>query len=166
MFRQVDLPDGVPGRLYLHSMPGRNEGWSTFVAEAESARLDLLVCLTPTSEIQLKSPAYAHARLASVLPCECRDFPIPDFGAPPVVDRPAFRGFVAALARELAAGTTVLIHCGAGIGRTGTLTICLLLELGVEPQEADRRVRHAGSRPEVEEQKELTRWYSTPSYPS
>ncbi len=166
MFRQLALPDGVPGTLYLHSMPGRYEDWPKFESEAEQACLDVIVCLTSTSEVQSKSPAYAQARLARTLPCDFRDFPIADFSAPPLEERPLFKNFVAELATELISGAKVLIHCGAGIGRTGTVAACLLLELGVEAEQATRRVRNAGSRPEVPEQKELILWYSAASNPS
>jgi len=166
MFREVDLPDGVPGTLYLHSMPGRFEDWPTFVLEAERAGLDVIVCLTSASEVQSKSPAYAQARLARTLPYDSRDFPIADFSAPPVGDRLAFKDFVAELATQLISGAKVLIHCGAGIGRTGTVAACLLLELGVEAKEARRLVGDVGSQPEVPEQKELILWYSAGSNPA
>jgi len=42
----------------------------------------------------------------------------------------------------------VLVHCAAGIGRTGTVAACLLKRLGVPTAVALRRVREAGSNPE------------------
>lgn len=38
-------------------------------------------------------------------------------------------------------GGNVLVHCRGGIGRAGTIAARLLVELGVEPREAIRRVR-------------------------
>jgi len=166
MLRQLHLPDGIPGKLYLHSMPGRFEDWPAFVAEAERSRLDLIVCLASASEIQAKSSLYAQARLTRVLPCECRDFPIPDFGVPPLERLVAFRDLLTELASELNDGATLLIHCAAGIGRTGTVATCLLLELGVESEDAVRRVAAAGSASEVPEQKDLIVWYASSAHPS
>ena len=36
-FRRVELPDAVPGRLYLHRMPGRNESLEDTWAAIEAA---------------------------------------------------------------------------------------------------------------------------------
>ena len=166
MFRQVELPDGVPGTLYLHSMPGRYEDWPTFLAEVERSRLDLIACLASASEIQAKSPSYGQARLAKLLPCEFRDFPTPDFGVPPMERLAAFKDFVTGLGAELNGGATLLVHCAAGIGRTGIVATCLLLQLGVEREDAVRRVAVAGSGSEVPEQKELIVWYATSLSPT
>ena len=58
---------------------------------------------------------------------------------------------------RLAAGGHVLVHCGAGIGRAGTLAVCVLMEHGVGRDDALALVaRHrpmAG--PEVGAQREL-----------
>jgi protein-tyrosine phosphatase len=41
-----------------------------------------------------------------------------------------------------------LLHCAAGMGRTGTVAACLLKRLGLPKEEALERVRQAGSNPE------------------
>jgi hypothetical protein len=43
----------------------------------------------------------------------------------------------------LAAGEAAAVHCGGGLGRTGTVLACYLLEIdeGLGPEEAVRRVR-------------------------
>ncbi len=43
----------------------------------------------------------------------------------------------------LAGGQRVLLHCRGGLGRTGTVAARLLVEFGVEPEEAIRQVRAA-----------------------
>jgi ADP-ribosyl-[dinitrogen reductase] hydrolase len=47
------------------------------------------------------------------------------------------------LHRLVADGGRVLVHCRGGLGRAGTVAACLLVELGVAPQDAIRRVRAA-----------------------
>ena len=60
----------------------------------------------------------------------------------------------------LSAGRRVLIHCGAGIGRTGTLAVCVLVALGQTRAEAEAVVRAAGSQPETPEQHALVGWWA------
>jgi atypical dual specificity phosphatase len=64
--------------------------------------------------------------------------PVADF-TPPTPEQ-LDRG-VAALERAHAAGQKVAVHCGAGLGRTGTLLACYLVERGLGPDEAIARIR-------------------------
>jgi protein-tyrosine phosphatase len=50
-----------------------------------------------------------------------------------------------ALCQTLSAGGNVLVHCRGGLGRVGTVAGCLLVEMGLSPQEAIQRVRQARS---------------------
>ena len=161
MFRSVRLANSIPGRLFLHSMPGRHEPWDAFVAEAQRVNLDTIVCLTSEREIQKKSPPYAAARSTKGLPCGVKNFVIPDLSTPTEAQRKAFRTFVVDLAEELRIGKACLVHCAGGIGRTGTVATCLLVELGVELDVAKREVEVAGSYPEVVEQESFIQWYAT-----
>lgn len=146
LFRPVLLPDSARGALWLHSMPGRREPWNQFIDEAQAARLDLVVCLTPRHELASLSPAYDAALRAGTLPVRWQHLPMRDFGL--ADNRADFQAGILALARAIADGEAVLLHCAAGIGRTGTAAACLLKSLGVARDEALQRVRDAGSSPE------------------
>jgi protein-tyrosine phosphatase len=161
MFRQVALPESFPGRLYLHSMPGRYETFQEFLAEARRVGLDLVVCLAADDEVRSKSPAYAAARSARAGSFRILDFPIQDHGVPPDEGRRDLETLVRRISSELRTGRAVLVHCWMGVGRTGTVATCVLLELGLDEVTAVRAVKSAGSGAEVAAQKDLIGWYSS-----
>jgi len=158
LFRTVVLPRDVSGSLYLHSMPGRYDSLSTTVSEIEEKEIDIVVSLTSLEEIRNKSPEYANAIDDNSLGFERMEFPIIDFGIPQ--DSIAFLNLVKTLAGRLKYGEKLLIHCGAGIGRTGTLAASVLLSLGKNLSESLKAVEDAGSNPETEEQMDLVKWIS------
>ncbi|HID10788.1 MAG TPA: phosphatase [Candidatus Latescibacteria bacterium] len=150
MFRQVSLPCEVLGRLFLHSMPGRNEPFEDAQEEIERQGITRVVCLTPREEIRSKSPSYYSALESDSLPWTHTEFPIPNYGVPQ--DEEAFLNLIRSIAHHLRKGERVLIHCGAGYGRTGMVAICVLMALGLGKDEAEERVKSANSSPETQEQ--------------
>ena len=68
------------------------------------------------------------------VPCAQRlSFPIVDFGVPTVA---GMRATLDAVQAALSGGGSVYLHCKAGIGRTGTVAACLLVEHGYTPDDA------------------------------
>lgn len=155
--RPLPLPAPVPGRLWLSAMPGRFDRWDSFLRQAERERLTLVACLTPTSEMEELAPDYAGAVRAGRLPFRWLQLPMPNYGVPE--DPAGFRRAVAAMAGELRQGGSLLLHCAAGIGRTGTVAACLLKALGVPGDEAVQQVRAAGSNPQNALQSGLVDWF-------
>jgi protein-tyrosine phosphatase family protein len=144
--RALPLSDIAPGALYLSAMPGRFEPWADFLAAARRKRLALVLCLAPTDEVALTSPAYWQAVSEGSLPFRWLNPAMQNYGLPR--DMPAFRSGIQRAADALRAGDAVLLHCAAGIGRTGSAAACVLKQLGLPTHEAMQRVRAAGSNPE------------------
>jgi protein tyrosine/serine phosphatase len=137
-------------------MPGRHESLEQAWDQIRTHAVQAIVCLAGPEEVRAKSPSYAAALAAKTLPCSVESFPIPDFGIPG--DRNQFWSLAVKIATQLKAGGRLLIHCGAGIGRTGTLAACVLIALGEPQASAEQAVSVAGSHPETTEQKELVSW--------
>lgn len=69
---------------------------------------------------------------------EVAHIPVPD-GAAPTIEQ--IEEFNAKAGKWLAAGKKVVVHCGAGYGRSGTMLACYLVGTGSTSGEAIRRVR-------------------------
>jgi protein-tyrosine phosphatase len=145
--RAVSIEDISRGDLWLGSMPGRFERWAEFTGEAHRRKLALILCLAPAEEVAALSPAYWQALGDGSLDIRWINLPMQNFGVP--ADLPAFRTGIAQAADALLAGEAVMLHCAAGIGRTGTAAACVLKRLGLSVDEAMQRVRDAGSNPET-----------------
>ena len=156
MFRRVDLPARVPGRLLLHSMPGRFEAIERVWHQLRSEAVTAIVCLTEKYEIRLKSSKYAEALEAGTVPCSVLPFEIREGGMPE--DRDAFWALANDLANRLRSGEAVLIHCAGGLGRTAMLAVTVLLALGEPMNEAESAVARAGSTVETMAQIEMLAW--------
>jgi len=119
-------------------------------------RIGRVVRLTPLEELREKSPAYSAAIREGRLPWVDKGEDVRDYGV--LEHREAFLERARSVAASLRQGERVLVHCGAGVGRTGMFAICVLTALGLSREDAERRVRQVGSGPETEEQRELVEW--------
>jgi protein-tyrosine phosphatase len=156
MFRRVDLPARVPGRLLLHSMPGRFEAIESVWHQVRNEKVHAIVCLSERYELQLKSAKYAEALESGAVPCSVLPFEIREGGVPE--DRDAFWALANHVAERLQSGEAVLIHCAGGVGRTAMLAISVLIALGEPIDEAESAVSRAGSTVETTPQIEMLSW--------
>ena len=67
-------------------------------------------------------------------------FPIPDMGLPPSVEE--FTQITQMLFTQVCAGFNTLVHCRAGIGRSGLLAAGVLLHTGMDAEKAFDYVSH------------------------
>ncbi len=163
MFRGVKLPARIPGRLLLHSMPGRFEAIERVWQQVRSDAVGAIVCLTEQFEIRLKSAQYAQALEADIVPCAVLPFEIREGGVPE--DRDAFWLLANDVANRLQSGEAVLIHCAGGVGRTAMLAVSVLLALGEPRIEAESAVSEAGSIVETMAQIEMLSWCAARALP-
>jgi protein-tyrosine phosphatase len=155
--RRLRLPPEVPGQVWLGPMPGRFDSWNSFREEAQRTGLTGVVCLAPREEVAELAPEYHAALTRGGLPFRWLQIPMRNFGLPE--DPASFRRDIATLAQQLRGGDVVLLHCAAGLGRTGTAAACLLKALGLPADDALQRVRDAGSNPQNAEQSGLVDWF-------
>ncbi len=151
--RALPLPSPLPGQVWLSAMPGRWQSWPHFEADARRRGLTRIVCLTPLDEVAELSPHYHAALVGGGLPWRWQALAMRNFGVADSLR--AYQDGIAEMADALVAGEVLLLHCAAGIGRTGTTAACLLKRLGLPAGEALRRVREAGSNPESARQSGL-----------
>ncbi len=133
---RVDVP-GVAGQLWLC---GKHYIGPDHHAAIDAVGADVVVCLNERHELHDRYPNYVEW-LASGHEV-ARWHPIPDLAAPTVDDAVAL---IEEIVDELAAGHTVLVHCGAGMGRAGTVAAGVLVRHGLSPTDAVAQV--AASRP-------------------
>jgi len=155
-FRRQD--QGVVGKVYLHSMPGRYETWADFVALCQRAQVKQILCLTSNAEIKEMSPDYYYSICSKELPAQLNNCAVPDFSIPQNLD--LYRKCIQSSADRLLKGDNILIHCAAGIGRTGTAAACLLVAMSVPTEQAVSVVEAAGSRAETNKQQAFIKHYA------
>ena len=135
---EVPLPD-VPGRLWLC---GKHAVGPDVEAVLAQVGADVVVCLNELGELSSRYPDYVEWLRHNQAEGRAEWFPIPDLHVPDVAELDAL---LTRLQARLAAGEGLIVHCGAGIGRAGTVAVALLLRLGVPLDEA---LAHVGaSRP-------------------
>lgn len=147
----VDVPD-TEGCIGMVSCPGGRRPLRVTLSASEILRRDIealsawgavgLVSLIEGVEFNLLG---VH-RLPSVtreFGLWWQHFPIRDMCAPDEAFEDHWREGGAQIRSLLGDGQRVVLHCWAGLGRTGTIAARLLVEFGLEPERAIQRVRAA-----------------------
>ena len=122
----TELPFGLPGRIFRSPMPFGTFDPEDLVYEAyRDHNISVVVLLAEDHECEEKAGRDLKALYLqdgfSVL-----HLPTEDYGTPDPKD---LRVTLDATVREAQSGSNVVIHCSAGIGRTGLFTACLAKKL-------------------------------------
>jgi atypical dual specificity phosphatase len=140
----------VPGRLAVMNRPGMyaalREDLVFLREQGVGAIVSLTVSPLDAAELRAAEMEYLHE-------------PVDDFTAPTGEQLERVLEFICASHEK--SGRAVLVHCGAGLGRSGTVAACFLARTGMEARAAIQRVREL--RPfsvETEEQERAVEEYA------
>ncbi len=137
----IEMPYSLSGKIFRSPMPfsrfDKVDVWSSFIEQS----IDLVVVLTEQQEYLVYAgkdlPAFYRSQGMEVL-----HIPVPDFGIPDDLD--SWQDGLEAVESAAESGKNVVIHCLAGIGRTGTFLACLAKEkMALEGMDAIRWVRNS-----------------------
>lgn len=148
-----------PGRLAVLPRPRGGDWLEDEVCSWRELGIDVVVSLLTHEEIADLELAQ-EAELCQAQDIHFLSFPISDRSIPP--SRWATLELVRKLAKALAEGKNVAIHCRQGIGRSALIAACLLVLAGVEPEPAFACVSSARGEvvPETVEQQEWVRAFA------
>ena len=128
------------GTLAISPMPGRTRHYYTDWLHLSDWRPDLVITMTPQSELERKGAGTLGSDLAQA-GVAWRHFPVADFGTPSARQMTEWRD-IAKLAQEtLARRGRVLVHCYGGCGRSGMAVLRIMIAVGEAPDAALARLR-------------------------
>ena len=133
------LPFGFAGEIYRSPMPmGPYDPRRELLEAYQAASIHLVVMLSAQGEDQ-RLTGHDLASLYRQNGLEVLQVPIADFGTP---DQAALSKILERIQAAASQGQNVVVHCSAGLGRSGMLLACLAKQtLGLDGKAATQWVR-------------------------
>lgn len=135
----TELPFGLPGRVYRSPMPFSLYDRNAELLKSYLERQVSVVVQLVSDEEGLQRSGHNLRSLYAQNGVEVLYLPVPDFGVPP----PGMLEEVLETAlNKVKAAENLVVHCNAGIGRTGLFLACLAKRaLGLDGEQAVQWVR-------------------------
>jgi len=133
------LPLGT-GQIGIGPLPGCDADLAGDLVQIMNFTPSLVISMTSTEEMttvgaQGLPDHLARAGIAWV------HFPVTDFGLPDNATNAGWQALSEQAHTVLAAGGKIFVHCRAGLGRSGMVTLRLMVEAGEAPDAALARLR-------------------------
>ena len=139
------------GKGNFFVMPKPSSEWLTDdISHYSSMGVSLVLSLMEINE-SYECGLQKEQEILSDFGIEFLNYEIKDRGLPKLTD---FRKLIRELYVQVSEGASLAVHCRAGIGRSGVVASCLLIEDGADPQHAIDMVSAARrvSIPDTQEQ--------------
>lgn len=131
---EIPLPGTERGALFLCGKHAVGPDPDALLRRVDATTI---VCLNEAHELEARYPQFL-AWLVQNAPHRAVHRPIPDLTAPTLDELAAL---VDEVYGRLVNGERVVVTCGAGIGRAGTVATAVLMRSGLAPDDALARVR-------------------------
>jgi protein-tyrosine phosphatase len=146
----IELP--AAGRIAIMARPRADDWLKAEIAEWKASDLEMVVSLLEQEEVS-ELGLQREADLCRESGIEFVSFPIPDRGVPET--RQALE-LANSIAKGIADGRSIAVHCRAGIGRSSVIAACALICSGIEASDALAMIKDARGLnvPDTDEQRD------------
>ncbi len=121
------------GFFAIMARPSLEQNYPASVVNISRLGIKLVVSLLETNEARTLG-LDAERESVKALGMDFVSFPIPDMGIPTSVEE--FARLSKMLLKQVDAGVNTLVHCHAGIGRSGLMAAGVLLHCDLDPKQA------------------------------
>ena len=128
------------GSIFISNSPGETNSIEEDIKKAANFKISTILSLLEDHEIESLKLERLHLLLSEINIVYYR-YPISDFNVPNTENISTLDTILSDLLDRLTVGDNVLIHCKAGLGRSGMISALLLKKFGMTADKAIEQVR-------------------------
>jgi protein-tyrosine phosphatase len=136
----INLP-GISGKIGLGRAPGYGSDTAAALREIKAQGISKIYCLQEEEELNYLNPGETVEKRRenlSALGIELVHSPIGDYSVP---SKEQAEELSRMILEDVRSGKDILIHCMGGLGRSGTISACVLVRHGMSAEGAVGLVR-------------------------